>query len=326
MLKNSIDRIKSITSHFFIPQKSNNFRAKILHLDFLTAIIIFSLAFNLIVSKVRNSNVLGYATDITKQKLLELTNKERTSRGLSPLSNNSKLEHAASLKATHMFTHNYWAHYAPDGTAPWEFILKSGYDYEYAGENLAKNFLFSSDVVRAWMNSPTHRANILKSEYTDIGFAIKNGMLQGEETTLVVQMFGRPLKPLLAQNKTTTPTSSITKSPTSTKKATQTTPSPTSKPITVNKTTPANPQQNTKTNTTIKTLTKPRVSTVLGLASITSKIDFTLLFILIAVITVDFAVALKFNMIRVTGKNMAHFLFLSFILIGLSIIIKGAIV
>ncbi len=318
MLSSEYNTVKKILSNLFIPQRSNNFRAKILHLDFLTAIVVLSLMFNFAVNKVYHSNVLGYATDITKQKLLELTNRERTSRGLPALSNNSKLEHAAHLKAEHMFAHNYWAHYAPDGTAPWEFILKSGYDYEYAGENLAKNFLFSSDVVRAWMNSPTHRANILKSEYADVGFAVVNGVLQGEETTLVVQMFGKPLKPLLAKNNTTKPNNlkkntNNTISPTKTVKviAKNTSPSPVKK-ITVNNISPKNSQ--------------PKTTAVLGLVSITSKIDFTLLFILISVITIDFAVALKFNMIRVTGKSMAHFLFLTFILIGLSIIIKGVII
>jgi hypothetical protein len=94
------------------------------------------------------------------------------------------------MKAAYMFEHNFWAHYAPDGTSPWYFIKNAGYEYEYAGENLAKGFSNSSDVVTAWMNSPTHRENVLSPKYQDIGFAVVEGKLLGEDTVLVVQMFG----------------------------------------------------------------------------------------------------------------------------------------
>ncbi|MCG2685812.1 CAP domain-containing protein, partial [Candidatus Parcubacteria bacterium] len=73
----------------------------------------------------------------------------------------------------------------------WYFIVGVGYDYLYAGENLAKDFSHSSGVVDAWMNSPTHRENLVNPRYEDIGLAVVNGTLNGVETTLVVQMFGR---------------------------------------------------------------------------------------------------------------------------------------
>src|SRR3972149_9762200 len=92
-----------------------------------------------------------------------------------------------------MFQENYWSHYSPDGKTPWDVILGAGYKYEYAGENLAKNFLFSNGFVDAVMNSTTHRDNLLKKEYTEVGYAIVNGTLNGEQTTLVVQEFGKPM-------------------------------------------------------------------------------------------------------------------------------------
>jgi hypothetical protein len=91
-----------------------------------------------------------------------------------------------------MFEDNYWAHISPSGTKPWDFIVAEGYDYEYAGENLAKNFNNSNDVVTAWYNSRSHRENLLSTNYDEIGFGVVNGVLEGYETTLVVQMFGRP--------------------------------------------------------------------------------------------------------------------------------------
>ena len=136
--------------------------------------------------------VLGYASDINVGDLLSDTNNKRKEHGLAELRLNEKLTSAAGKKASHMFAKNYWAHVSPDGTEPWDFILGENYDYIYAGENLAKNFSHSSDVVDAWMNSPSHRDNLLSPNYDEVGFAVDNGVLDGYETTLVVQMFGRP--------------------------------------------------------------------------------------------------------------------------------------
>lgn len=136
--------------------------------------------------------VLGYASDINISDLLTFTNEKRKSKGLSELRLNDKLTQAAKMKASHMFEKNYWAHISPDGTEPWDFILGEGYDYIYAGENLAKNFSNSEGVVEAWMNSPSHRDNLLSPNYDEVGFSVVNGILDGYETTLVVQLFGRP--------------------------------------------------------------------------------------------------------------------------------------
>ena len=89
-----------------------------------------------------------------------------------------------------MLLKNYWAHNSPDGKTPWEFIKEAGYSYVYAGENMARGFNTSLDVTNAWMASPTHRANMLSSNYSDVGFAVVTGNLSGEETVLVVEEFG----------------------------------------------------------------------------------------------------------------------------------------
>lgn len=195
-----MNRLHQWIRHIFVPQETNNFRAKSLHVDMLSAYLVMAIILCFGVKLVGNgSNVLSYATDISADKLFQLTNEERVKNNLPPLTMNAELSAAAEQKAKNMFEKNYWSHYAPDGTAPWFFILQSGYQYEYAGENLAKNFMFSDGVVQAWMNSPTHRANIVRPEYTEIGFAVENGLLNGEETTLVVQMFGKPLSKDIAK-------------------------------------------------------------------------------------------------------------------------------
>lgn len=183
--------------HYFIPHESNNFRAKALHNSSVIFYIILLIAFQFSINIVKqvNPNVLGYATDISTEKIITLVNQKRTEANLPPLSMSDQLSGAATQKAQDMFGQNYWAHISPTGTTPWKFITSSGYEYLYAGENLARNFNTSEEVVNAWMNSPSHRANILKPEYKDIGLAILNGKLNGEDTTLVVQEFGAKTNP-----------------------------------------------------------------------------------------------------------------------------------
>jgi hypothetical protein len=126
---------------------------------------------------------------------LKYTNQKRKENGVPPLKLNAELSAAAEKKAQDMFKDGYWAHVAPDGTEPWDFILDEGYDYIYAGENLAKNFSNSKEVVEAWFKSPSHKSNLIGANYDEVGFAVVNGVMDGYETTLVVQMFGRPRQP-----------------------------------------------------------------------------------------------------------------------------------
>ncbi len=189
-----INSIKKFFSYLFVPAQHNNYRAKIIHHDVLTAYVVAAfllVSINKYVALPFN-NVLGLAKDISVNKLVEYTNEQRKINNLKPLSYNKKLATAATEKAKNMFANNYWAHFGPRGETPWQFITKSGYRYDAAGENLAKNFLYSKNVVTAWMNSPTHRDNVLRKDFTEVGFAVVDGTLGGEQTTLVVQMFGKP--------------------------------------------------------------------------------------------------------------------------------------
>ena len=124
--------------------------------------------------------------------LVDLANRDRESKKLPPLKINPVLTAAAQAKADDMAARGYFAHVAPDGKEPWYWFEKVGYQYEYAGENLAIDFADSIDVQRAWMNSPTHRDNILNGRFTEVGIATAQGMYQGRLTTFVVQEFGTP--------------------------------------------------------------------------------------------------------------------------------------
>lgn len=178
----------------FYPHSSNNYKAGILHPSGLCVLIALFLLtqsfFNL--SLGLTPGVLGFASNITPEEIVELTNKRRTENGITPLKIDDKLNEAARQKAADMFALNYWSHVSPREVNPWTFIVNAGYSYLYAGENLARDFFNAGGVVEAWMNSPTHRDNILNNRYRDIGVAVVDGILQGQETTVVVQMLGTP--------------------------------------------------------------------------------------------------------------------------------------
>jgi len=204
--------------HLFIPHEKNNHRAKIIHNSSLATILSLFLILNFAwysISLVR-PDILGVSYSISENELLVLVNNERAARGLAPFTLNPQLSDAARRKAADMIEKNYWAHFAPDGlTSPWGFIRAAGYNYIHAGENLARGFTDSDSTVRAWMASETHRENILAGKYNDVGFAIVPGTLTGEETVLIVEMFGATTSQTLAsapqalEQETSPPQSSI---------------------------------------------------------------------------------------------------------------------
>lgn len=141
----------------------------------------------------QTGSVLGEKANVSLEALLSETNKFRQEESLHELRLSNRLNEAAHLKAKDMFDRQYWGHNAPDGTEPWHWLIKAEYGYTKAGENLAKNFYTAEAVTAAWMESPDHRKNILESDYTEVGFAVASGELEGETTTIVVALYGRPI-------------------------------------------------------------------------------------------------------------------------------------
>jgi len=131
--------------------------------------------------------------------VVQETNTQRNTFALSGLQKNDTLTQAAQLKAEHMAANSYFSHYSPTGVSPWYWFEKVGYVYAHAGENLAVHFSDSSEVVDAWMDSPTHRANILNGNYVEIGIGTARGEYEGFETVFVVQLFGTPAAPFVSE-------------------------------------------------------------------------------------------------------------------------------
>ena len=177
-----------ILTNLFVPTKKNNYKP---HLLRKIAIISYSIIL-ISVNSLGGLLGIGYAqaSTITPEAIISLTNQERVAWGMNTLQTNSQLSAAALAKANDMFEKQYWDHFGPNGESPWQFIRAAGYDYVYAGENLAKGFRTPEGIHEAWMASPTHKENIISGNYKDIGVAVVEGELLGKQTTLVVQMFG----------------------------------------------------------------------------------------------------------------------------------------
>ena len=134
-------------------------------------------AFTILVS---SANVFANTTTTTaasttntvvayENKVLELVNVERRKAGLKPLAMDESIRKVARLKSQDMQAKKYFSHTSPTYGSPFDMMKKHGITYKTAGENIAMGQKTPEAVVKAWMNSPGHRANILKASFTHIG-------------------------------------------------------------------------------------------------------------------------------------------------------------
>lgn len=169
--------------NLFIPSRTNNYTPYATRAISLFAFAVFIFGSNFALGKV---NIASGQNSIDANEIVNLHNQERRSRGIGELSMNSNLNRAAQAKAEAMLKSDCWSHYCPNGKSPWDFFDDAGYVYVYAGENLAQGFYDNESVMLAWMNSPTHKDNVLKSQFNEIGIGIAYGKFQGIENNIVV--------------------------------------------------------------------------------------------------------------------------------------------
>lgn len=178
----------------FIPHSKNNHWPLALRHRTLVYVSSFLILAKIVaVSAIALTPNLAELSTITEGRMVQLTNKARTEAALPPLAISSALTQAAKLKGEDMLKNQYFAHISPSGVTPWFWMKKTTYSYQIAGENLAIDFLDAEDVVKAWLASPTHKANLLHKEYTQTGIAVVSGDFQGGTSVIVVHMFGKPL-------------------------------------------------------------------------------------------------------------------------------------
>jgi uncharacterized protein YkwD len=101
--------------------------------------------------------------------VIRLTNEERRKRGLPPLAQNRNLMKSAQSHADFMARNDCFAHRCPKEPALAQRAKNAGYGYRSVAENIAAGSPTPAEVVEGWMNSPGHRANILRPEMREIG-------------------------------------------------------------------------------------------------------------------------------------------------------------
>ncbi|OGD83327.1 hypothetical protein A2572_04650 [Candidatus Collierbacteria bacterium RIFOXYD1_FULL_40_9] len=276
-----------VLHHLFLPHQHNNHKAKILWTRSLLILVgLFVMGRSIVdITIGLRPGILGYASQIDVGKIVEYTNQNRIKSGAEKVTLNAQLNAAAAAKVDDMFKENYWAHVSPKGTEPWTFISNAGYKYQHAGENLARDFSNSKDVVNAWMNSPSHKKNLLDKRYKDMGLAVKDGYLNGVETTIVVQIFAvAPTKSSVGK---------IAADSISTNEVLA--------------------QEEFKPTAEISPLSLSKVWS----ASFAVLILFALV--------MDWIFVLRYNLIRISGKTWAHLTFMWFVLLAIFVIRQGII-
>lgn len=186
--------MRRILKDHFIPHNGNDYKPHFLR----TKVVVGLLALIIAVEGFYLAQTLvifpksDYLAAIFATVLIDQTNEVRVAEALAHLTPNPVLEQVAQMKADDMAAKGYFAHNSPDGKTPWYWFRQAGYQYVAAGENLAVNFTDSKDVTDAWLRSPSHRANIMNGNYTEIGIATAQGYYKGKEAIFVVEVFGRP--------------------------------------------------------------------------------------------------------------------------------------
>jgi uncharacterized protein YkwD len=136
------------------------------------------------------------ASDITPRSVIAAMNVYRQQHGQPPLREDPRLAKAANERLVDMEDLEYWGHESPDGRSPFVWLKPAGYDYQYAGENLAAGFETTELLLTSWMESPGHRSNILFPLYEDCGVAVVDGATTGPATgRSIVVLFGRAQNP-----------------------------------------------------------------------------------------------------------------------------------
>lgn len=112
---------------------------------------------------------LPQAPDSIAQAVVNATNQYRIQAGLSPLRWNPVLSVAALAHSQDMASNDFFGHMGSNGSSPLDRIRAAGYAYDSAGENVAAGYATPEGVVQAWMQSSSHRANILNPDFTEMG-------------------------------------------------------------------------------------------------------------------------------------------------------------
>lgn len=308
-------RLVETFRHLFTPHHTNNHRPKLLYPASLVSLAALVLSANVSVRALSGvtGGVLGYVSDITIEQVLEQTNQQRIERGLSVFRLDDTLSDAARRKASDMFTFDYWAHTNPqNGQEPWYFFDSVGYRYRYAGENLARDFATTTPMIEAWMNSSSHRDNLLSPRYIDTGIAVVNGKLAGIETTLVVQLFGSRQSAAVAPR--------IIPEAKAESRAKGEDNTPPVIPETIEK-----PQESHAPRVVPKVSEEPQEQRLISPFLVSRSLALAALVLVGGVTVIDAVIVWRRKTHRLVGRNWAHLTFLAGMMLALVTLSQGAI-
>jgi uncharacterized protein YkwD len=126
-----------------------------------------------------------------------LVNQQRSKRRLRRVRLNGRLSRAAARHAKDMVRRDYFSHTSPSGSTFLQRIKVTGYVQRARAWSVGENLAWGSgdrstprSIVRAWMNSPGHRANILNGRFREVGIAIVRGAPNGGPGATYVNTFG----------------------------------------------------------------------------------------------------------------------------------------
>lgn len=148
--------------------------------------LLFFLALAILVPSLAHA-VIGPA------QLISLANQDRATSHIVPLQENPILDKAAQKRADYLVSTGYFSHQDKEGQMPWHYFTETGYKFTNAGENLARGFKDPESTETAFMNSPSHKANILNARYKDIGIGISQ---DSQGNMYVVEFYGSRQDPL----------------------------------------------------------------------------------------------------------------------------------
>ncbi|MSU76244.1 hypothetical protein EXS54_02125 [Patescibacteria group bacterium] len=144
-----------------------------------------TLAFKTIKTGSNETTQLGFTDPNPKvcakdeARMLQMVNQERLKVGLGPVTNDDQLKAVGRAHSRDMLVRGYFSHNTPEGLDPFDRMEKAGITYQVAGENLA--FAPTTEIAMSGlMNSPGHKANILKTDFTKLGVGCMDGGVRGK--------------------------------------------------------------------------------------------------------------------------------------------------
>lgn len=125
-----------------------------------------------------------------EEDVFKLVNKERVNYGLQPLKYNWQAARVARIKSQDMIDNKYFSHISPVYGSPFKMLESYGLKFSSAAENIAYGQRSAHDVMKSWMNSPGHKANILSKTVSEIGVGAAK---DSKGTIYFTQLFLKPL-------------------------------------------------------------------------------------------------------------------------------------